>query len=249
MSEVTPVGFAGLRQRRSDVSADIADLSRDLVRPASAPTTTRTAVPEAQSDGSWKRVAWIGGIAAVVFLIWLVASNSSSSHSAPVEDPATAEGGSESGYAADAAAIAADAAAAAPAPGSDDTNVVAPQMEPDTGSITEVAPPVGRGLELSADQIAYCISENVRLTAAQSIVDDSVSSQIDNFNESVDDYNSRCSNYRYLTSDKVRAQAYVDARSVQLRAEGAEILRRPRLGQSAPVAPIPSDQAPEEPQQ
>lgn len=244
MSEVKPVGFAGLRQRRSDVSADLASLSREPVRPASAPTPTRTAIPEAQSDGSWKRVAVIGGIAASILVLWWVGINSSStsSYSAPVEDPATTEDGSEASYAA--AAAAADAAAAAPAPSSDSTNVAPVEINPEVNYVSEVAPPVGRGLSLSVDQIAYCMSEKVRLEAAQSAVNDTVSSQVDNFNDAVDDYNSRCSNYRYLTSDRERAQAYVDARLGQLRMEGVAITMRPRAGYGG----LATEQAPEEPQ-
>lgn len=246
MSEVKPVGFAGLRQRRSDVSADLASLSREPVRPASAPTPTRTAIPEAQSDGSWKRVAVIGGIAASIVVLWWVGINSSSSpsYSSPVEDPATAEAGSESGYATDTSASAADAAAPAPAPGSDGANFAPVEINPEVNPVSEVAPPVGRGLSLSVDQITYCMSEKVRLEAAQSAVDNAVSSQVDNFNDAVDDYNSRCSNYRYLTSDRERAQAYVDARLGKLRKEGVAITMRPRAGYGG----VATEQAPEEPQ-
>jgi len=71
----------------------------------------------------------------------------------------------------------------------------------------EVKPPVGTDNILDENEIKYCLSENVRLQAMQNMV--KTNAQISLFNQYVDDYNVRCSSYRYRQVDMDRAKALV----------------------------------------
>jgi len=71
----------------------------------------------------------------------------------------------------------------------------------------EVKPPVGTDNILDENEIKYCLSENVRLQAMQNMV--KTNARISLFNQYVDDYNLRCSSYRYRQVDMDRAKALV----------------------------------------
>ena len=71
---------------------------------------------------------------------------------------------------------------------------------------------------LNPGQIRYCLSEDVRLEAAKEIVTDDA--DIDRFNALVDDYNSRCTRYRYRRDGYEAMQRLVATRKTALKAEG-----------------------------
>jgi hypothetical protein len=97
-----------------------------------------------------------------------------------------------------------------------------PQQSPQP---IEKKPPVGKNLVLNEAQITYCLAENVRMEAANSILDNSSDAQIDRFNSLVDDFNSRCSDYRYYDSNMQRARSNVESRRQALTIEGMNRLR------------------------
>lgn len=61
----------------------------------------------------------------------------------------------------------------------------------------EQMPPVGSGLTLNRAQIRYCLSEEIRMSAWQEKMNEYSNSSVDAFNAAVNNYNSRCSDYRY----------------------------------------------------
>lgn len=78
---------------------------------------------------------------------------------------------------------------------------------------------------LSQGEIKYCLAERVRLEAMQGMLDNTQDAHITNFNFRVDDFNSRCSNYRYREADMVRARSEIDGMRGTLRTQAIEQVR------------------------
>ncbi|CRL12482.1 hypothetical protein NIT7321_03359 [Phaeobacter italicus] len=78
---------------------------------------------------------------------------------------------------------------------------------PSTTTTAETRPPIGQGLALSRAQVRYCVFQGERLEAMRSMT--TTNYQISQFNALIDDYNSRCSNYRYTSGvlSSVRREA------------------------------------------
>lgn len=114
----------------------------------------------------------------------------------------------------------------------------APDAGTPTGSVEE-QPPVGRNMVLTANQIRYCLSEGIRIGAARSHVNTYNGSDVDRFNAMVADYNSRCSSFRYQSSDLERVRSEVEVDRTRLTQEGAA--RFPDV-QEPPVQPPPAEQ-------
>lgn len=87
---------------------------------------------------------------------------------------------------------------------------------------TELRPAVGRGVELTRNNIRYCLYQKERFKTIKS--DLKGNTEIDAFNLLVNDYNSRCGNFRYLESDMSAISGEVIAKSATLAAEGRSIL-------------------------
>ena len=78
---------------------------------------------------------------------------------------------------------------------------------PSSNTSAETRPPVGQGLALDRAQVRYCVFQGERLEAMRSLT--TTNYQISQFNALIDDYNSRCSNYRYTSGvlSSVRREA------------------------------------------
>lgn len=78
---------------------------------------------------------------------------------------------------------------------------------PSATTTAETRPPVGQGLALNREQVRYCVFQGERLEAMRSMT--TTNYQISQFNALIDDYNSRCSNYRYTSGvlSSVRREA------------------------------------------
>jgi hypothetical protein len=74
----------------------------------------------------------------------------------------------------------------------------------------EQAPAIGSGNALSGAEIKYCLAEQIRLDGARSILNQQPANAINRFNAMIDDYNGRCSNFRYKRRDYQRAQSEVE---------------------------------------
>jgi hypothetical protein len=91
-------------------------------------------------------------------------------------------------------------------------------------------PPVGTNLVLSEAQMRYCITEKIKVSAIQLLVNRYTSKEVDDFNAMVSNYNSRCGSYRYRegTLDGVRSE--VESRRVSIEREAKRHWRREHLG-------------------
>ena len=89
----------------------------------------------------------------------------------------------------------------------------------------EVKPPVGQGLVFSIGQIRYCLAEDIRSEGAKSVLNNYSNSEVDRFNAMVDDYNSRCANFRYRSGVLESARRDIQPYWSQLQAEGRSRLR------------------------
>lgn len=84
----------------------------------------------------------------------------------------------------------------------------------------EVRPNKGTNLVLNIPQIRYCLSEEIRLTAIKSTVDDTSEGQVDRLNERINDYNARCGNFRYYPGDLETARSEIEQYRPQISFEG-----------------------------
>lgn len=120
-----------------------------------------------------------------------------------------------------------------------DYSATAPELsrtstEYSPSSVTEIAPtphlsgeavtmpPVGTDHVLSSDQIRYCVYEDRRIKGAEKVVDSYNQVAVDTFNRMVDDYNSRCSSFRYRAGTLTLIQEDANAIQTQLEQEGRE---------------------------
>ena len=99
---------------------------------------------------------------------------------------------------------------------SDDDSFGAPPRSP-----AEAPPPAGRDRLLTRDQIRYCLFQVERLEAFRPVA--TTNAQIDQFNRLVDDWNSRCSHYRYREDDMREAERELAGERARLRREGQRL--------------------------
>ncbi len=85
---------------------------------------------------------------------------------------------------------------------------------------SESKPSIGTNNRLYPAEIRYCLAESIRIEAARNVMDKQSSSHIARFNRYVDDYNSRCSKYRYRAGALERARRDINPYRGQIRAEG-----------------------------
>ncbi len=87
-------------------------------------------------------------------------------------------------------------------------------------TLYEEVPPQGSGQVLSDNQIRYCLSQDIRISAWGTAVDHFSQTAIDSFNSAVGDYNIRCANYKYRRGSLERVRSEVEARRAVLQSEG-----------------------------
>ena len=94
-----------------------------------------------------------------------------------------------------------------------------------TATAFEEVPPIGTDLVLNEAQITYCLAEHIRLDGAKSNLISTNNAQIDRFNRMIDDFNLRCSKYRYRTAEMDRARSSTEANLSVLFSEGMKRFR------------------------
>jgi hypothetical protein len=65
----------------------------------------------------------------------------------------------------------------------------------------ETLPPIGTNNVLNSSQIRYCLSEKIRMDAVETTINTYSQAEIDYFNNSVADYNSRCGSFTTRSPD------------------------------------------------
>ncbi len=165
---------------------------------------------------------WVTGIIGLIVIIANVNDKSSTDNSYDYNTPVTTStefedtlstteaAPAEDVMAADAMAPAADAAAI-------DPDVTAAENGIDA---TEVKPAPGYSQSLSISSLRYCLRQKERLNAAETAVSNTSSSEIDGFNAAVEDFNSRCGNFRYMPSDMTVVNGEIASDGLKLREEG-----------------------------
>lgn len=220
--ERQPRGFAGLSSMVSDVDETIRKAERG---PASSERTSpgkqgaaqwRAKSAEAGATGShnggrkkglsgWKILL---GAVGLIYLFMVIDANSTDSGS-------TRRPASETRAASQPAAV--------------NSPIGSPAGRP-----TEERPPVGRGRTLNVAQIRYCEAQGIRLEGADPLVNTYSQREVDTFNAWVDDFNSRCSDFRYYEGTLSRARRDIQPLRTSLLAEGRSAFLR-SVGRSAPA--------------
>ena len=90
----------------------------------------------------------------------------------------------------------------------------------------EDMPPVGSGLAFTDNEIRYCLSQNIRLDGAQSVLNKYSQADVDRYNAMINDYNSRCGNFQYTPGALQSIQAEVNASSATLQSQGESLFSK-----------------------
>jgi hypothetical protein len=152
---------------------------------------------------SGRRVLWFFGIIAGIIIVAWANSDSSRPRTAGYQPP--------SSYRSATVQPSATARPATP----DLSNTFVPV---DT---SETMPPVGTGLTLTRSNIRYCSYQRTRLEGARPMINTDVQGQ--RFNAAINDYNSRCTQYRYRQSDKDAVETELLGKQWALEAEGRSL--------------------------
>lgn len=101
-----------------------------------------------------------------------------------------------------------------------------PEQQPARSNISnstiEMMPPIGQGVLLNRSQVRYCIFQGERLDAMRSIA--VTDYQVDRFNILIEDYNSRCSEFRYTSGVLSSVRREASERSAELIADARRIV-------------------------
>lgn len=151
----------------------------------------KQSVSQPRSGGGGAVWAWIGGIAAVIFAIWVVSqSGTQSSGQSDYQSPV----------------VQGDSSAQPSTPTQNDQANATTATAQQSAVPALQRPPVGSGNIFSVGEIRYCLVLKQWVEGAQPVVDTYSQDQVDRFNKMVDDYNSRCHDFRYQTGDLEKAK-------------------------------------------
>ena len=225
-------GFAGFDALVSDVGKGLAPRGENehsaqtvpLPEPSTSPTASASKVSsdsvypnfilvdnqqKKPTNGDRSGKVWGWGLAFVVVLIWIASQSAKKEIVQPAATPQPAPK-----Y----APPAASSRAAPDIPPSPDPKL---SYAPTTyRGLVEERPPIGSGNILGASQIRYCLSEKIRVEAYQGGVNSNSESSVYAFNRFVDDYNARCSNFRYRRGLLESVRSEVEADRARLEQEG-----------------------------
>lgn len=84
----------------------------------------------------------------------------------------------------------------------------------------EEMPPIGNDITLTNNQIRFCLSEKIRIEAWETNVNTYSDISVNTFNKNVENFNIRCSSYRYKKYVMETVRREVEARRAELYAEG-----------------------------
>lgn len=242
-SQKSKMGFAGLSDLVSDLGEEVIEDENDGVdieeAGVSSDNSSRVNVDEGDAvgskssaglsppvgktsshgDGDGAAGKWMIGIVAVAFLIGLInltdEKPSQSSYSPPEESQTTSG---------------ADSSRSVPSVNPNEGQRNSSRQSGSTPRYAEGAtgtksggeeytqPPVGENQLLSIQQIRWCIREQIRLQAMRDVMSTKVG--VDKYNNLIDDFNGRCSSYRYREGALTLAQYEVERERAQI-VEGA----------------------------
>ncbi|MCC8978672.1 peptidoglycan-binding protein [Bradyrhizobium acaciae] len=127
-----------------------------------------------------------------------------------------------------------------------------PTPQTDQADASEIKPPIGSGNLLSRSNIRYCRYQKARLKSIEGDLRNPY--ETDEFNKLADDYNARCSNFRYQESDLRVVEEEVRSKATLLSQDGRRITSAwrsrpspttiPGIGSSPPLEARPNGQSP-----
>jgi uncharacterized protein len=117
-------------------------------------------------------------------------------------------------------------------------NMPAQEVEP-SQIPSESMPPAGRELVLSASQIRYCLSEKLRIQVWRTRIESTSEPSLQPFNDAVNDYNSRCADFRYRGNTLETIRAEVEANRAALTQEALSRAERFEVSATPPSMPVP----------
>ena len=194
-------GFGGFGDLLSDVSEEVKTAAPKLAS-GSAPKVTQTTLSTSQQTSTPPRQpsppplpldtsggesgfgsGWVwAGLVFLIFIAIAVNSGEKEEATAPIEAPAY-----ESSYETSTSSV--DSAPAVEVPVAESAAVAF--------NNSEEMPPVGSDLVLTGNQIRYCLAEDVRLSTIKNAIDNYSQYEVKRFNGAIEDFNSRCSSYKY----------------------------------------------------
>lgn len=201
-------GFAGLDSLVSEVEVPKAPPPEPIRQENAARSEASRAQPQPAytgsptsggSSGKW----WLIAIGVVGFFVWAYNSGDRTPEYAPVAEAPAPE------YV---------PAPEAPAPEYAPAQPYEPA--PEYAANDEEAPPAGSGRVFNHSQMKYCLSEKIRVSAWEGLVDEYSETSVDAFNDAVNDYNMRCSHFRYRSGMLESVQSEVEANRSTLAMEG-----------------------------
>lgn len=218
-------GFSGLSSLVSDVDSAVANAKQESARPSGAdaesvpasaeepdvehqPNRSATSQPpDVSSTGKW-----LLGIAAVIGMLWLFSSGSEDKNIPVPAKPRVASVPSSPTPLQIPSASVKDPFA----------DLVVQERAPVQVSArpTEERPPVGTDNVLNYAQLRYCLSEDIRIGVAKTAVNSYSESDVDRFNAMVNDYNSRCGQFRYRRGSLESVRSDIERYRSTLVAEG-----------------------------
>jgi len=207
VSEVDPVKSgmdeASIRKHEEVVLVCVCESERSPVQPLS------TGMPKSVAGKSAKNwvigiIIWSTGLFSLVLYVWIERSKKS----VPPRGSAAPESASISSHAPG------QASSYSPVP------TYPPQDYSHSSSDSEEMPPVGSGLIFNQAQIRYCLSENIRVSTWQEYVNNYSASSVGAFNSAVENYNTRCTKYRYRAGTLEDIRVEVEKNRYKLQAQG-----------------------------
>ena len=158
----------------------------------SSPPPIETVSPDKSGGGSGGK--WILGIIGVSLVIWLINSADQSNKKPSYNPPSSSQSYSN--------------AQSTPSPTAQTPRTT------QSARLQYTKPSVGTNNVLSVLEIRWCIREGIRIEAMRNVID--TNAGIEEFNRIVNDYNSRCGNYRYRQGSQSRAERDVEAYRSQI---------------------------------
>lgn len=212
-----PLGFAGLVALATDVVGEVAEVNARAAGAAPPAAQERPVAPagpvkvrqKGRTPDVVRGIAVLLGVAiGLVVLGYVFKHNSSPTRSTGSYSPTYTP-------------------PAAPSP-STSSGARASTPIPTLDLPIESKPAVGSGQSLSQNELRWCRYQKQRIDGARSAVQGSNDAAVRRFNDLVEDYNSRCGQYRYFKSDLDKVDAEVAGKTSSLRSEGAALVAPPR---------------------
>ncbi|WMP18947.1 hypothetical protein [Thiothrix lacustris] len=185
-------GFAGLSSLVSDVDTTV----RAVVSPEPVGEAKTSAAPYQQTtpppSGTFSIGKWVLGLGAVIIGLYLWSTFGSVNKNTTLS----------TSYSSPSLSV----------------DLTPPIATPDI--LLEEKSQVGTNATLGTTQLHYCLAEDIRIEAAEGVLNNHIESDVDHFNAMVADYNSRCGQFRYQRGTLESAKSEVERYRSVLESEG-----------------------------